>query len=268
MRSNFNFIFFALIISIFILSGCRTMTLNQTGENLKARTGESTFNVGLSLDVADFGKPGFGLLAGFQQRFGLTDAIEYQFRLDMQGHTVTHNYPRPGSFNFLDTGPKFRLFKLQGNALSIQPYMGLYGGWSYQDLFTSAYFLGPVSGFRLIGSNKLANHNNTTIYYGLQVESKHDIFSLANDMPNSLNYLYIARVPFIDCDTGMVFGVEIVNKFIFRHEISTGFSFNPVFEYNTVLKRIEGIKMNYMFFTFAYAFGFGGEYSLTGKIKK
>ena len=204
-----NKILYALLvlIAIFLLS-CRTMSLNQTAENLKKGKGESLFtpNVGIFI-YNPFLLPYIGdafINLGFQQRFGLTDSIELQFKSDL-----ILMFPLPEIIIFTDFGFKFNIYEKNKFNIAVIPYVGWFAGDG------NGPINGPTTGFKFIISGYNEKYKNSP-YFGSIIQFKKDIL---------YNYYH---ENLLDLELGLSIGFEKNKNVITRNEftISSNFSFN------------------------------------------
>ncbi|HBD93175.1 MAG: hypothetical protein A2015_01350 [Spirochaetes bacterium GWF1_31_7] len=232
-----NKILYALLvlIAIFLLS-CRTMSLNQTAENLKKGKGESLFtpNVGgiFIYNPSPYSMPYIGdafISLGYQQRFGLTDLIELQFK-----HDIILMFPLPEIISYTDFGVKFNLYEKDKFNIAIIPYSGWFGGNGNRPI------TGPTTGFKFLVSGYNDKFKNSP-YFGSIIQFKKDIVYFEYNQ----NYEYL-----FDLDLGLSFGCEINRKVITRHEfsISSNISFN-----NNASLGLIGVSC-------AYNISVGGDY--------
>ncbi len=260
-----------LTVTVLIITGCRTMMLNQNGETLNASRQESCFYAENGATVTQFGNSGPEIALGYRHRFAITDNLEFQLRTDNYTNLVFHSAFYISTYNYLDAGVKVSLYSSEKFNMAILPYAGIYGGVAWLSLFTNG-ILGPVTGVSLILSNEIQNQNEnlkTSIYYGLSFEIKEDLLSL-KDSCYSLSKGYITPLPFIDIDAGISFGYELQSKGVNRldktvisaNRFETGItaSFNTSLFYNPQKNNIEELRMNPVKFSVYFLYGFGRIY--------
>lgn len=251
------------VVIIIACASCRTTTLNQTADTLVKGKAESTFTAALGVCVADSAGP--EALIGVQQRFGLAEYLEMQFRFELAGRMLIYGIPIGAAHGFLDFGPKVKLFQKKNHAISISPFFGIYGGWDFYNQGTNGLF-GILSGFRFIASYKFINLPSDTLFYGFTLNLKNDLLSI-DKISKSINFGNITSIPFLQIDSGLSFGIESKKMIIHRHEFVFGFSFVTTLKYSPNYNNIISSSVNNFSISIAYGFTIGNEYSLQN-IKK
>ena len=210
------------IVSITILTGCRTMQLNQDGKTLGKGMFESAAGVGAAvvLGVAYPWSIAPDINVEFQQRFGVGEKTEVQFKVhnDFAAMGALNNGFGFSQQNEIDFSVKVNVYEKNGYAFSLLPFGGVAFGLvntaepskggiiiSYRDR-KLPFFINPNTGLAFIGSKSGLRYN---FYWGGTI----------NISPNVT--LCVDGKPSFETDFTFNWGFEIPkDRVVYRHEIA------------------------------------------------
>jgi len=233
------------------------MMVNQTAETLKPKEKESTFYTGIGLGLYSL-SPSLKFQFGYQQRFGLSDNIEFQFFLynDIDLAAIMH------LSTTLKIAPKFRIYHNDKYDLSLLPSVGIY---HVLEGFMVTRYLGPFTGLTIISSHKIKK-DRLTIYYGLGAEVGESflrMFDLLDNYQNRFENMVI------DLSLSTSFGLEVLKyPLVTRHELGVTTSFdiekNSFYSYSSHYyddsDDSDNIGIDRVLVTVYYGFSIGGRY--------
>ncbi len=208
------------IVSISILTGCRTMQLNQDGKTLGKGMFESAAGVGVAIVGGILYPSGLApnINVEFQQRFGVGEKTEVQFKIhnDFTGMIAPPYGQGCSSQNEIDFAVKVNTYDKNGYAFSLLPIVGCAFGIStsypykggiplYIGQYNYPFYINPNAGLALIGSKSGLKNN---FYWG----------GTFNASPNI--GLCINEIPSFETDLTFNWGWEIPKgRIVYRHEI-------------------------------------------------
>ena len=178
-----------------------------------------------------------------------------------------------------------KLWNNEKSGLSIEPRIGLFGGWEFPEFLYFPYLyghaiLGLDIGVNLMGIKK-SKRNNQKIYYGGSISIKEDFLSITTSYNDFLNNKYhpfmvyeqtnkypksneivSIYLPLMYFNTGFIIGWESRGKYIYKNEFSfdTSFGWFKLFKKQLTYEILPDYLAGDVSISFSYTFYFGKYY--------